>query len=408
MKYGLIVFKETQNIGDDIQSYAAKQFLPKIDYYIERESMSTFISNNNEIVTTIMSGWYMHNPLSFPPSPYIKPLIISIHLTDYLKKMTPIYLDETGMKFLKNNTPILCRDTYTINNLKKVGIEGIFSGCLTLTLKSNVKIKKENKICIVDVPNEVEKHIKKYMSNEYKIDIKTHKLDLSINSLLSYEQRMLNVEKLLNDYQSCSLVITTRLHCALPCLALNIPVILIYDNNNNDIKNRLKDYRNYIKNYSVSEFVEIKNLDEFINMELNNNEVKQIAEKLEKICKNYIGNSNKTEFNNFKLDINDYLCSVQFRNNEILKKIVIEKEQLLQANELERKNFLLNEYTQKNDAIKAELNITRTELNITRTELLLSKQHEKYLNDLLYKERHYIRLKLINIYKKTLKRKRAD
>ena len=36
MKYGLLVFKETDNIGDDIQAYAAERFLPKVDYYIDR------------------------------------------------------------------------------------------------------------------------------------------------------------------------------------------------------------------------------------------------------------------------------------------------------------------------------------------------------------------------------------
>ena len=28
VKYGLILYKETDNLGDDIQSYAAMQFLP--------------------------------------------------------------------------------------------------------------------------------------------------------------------------------------------------------------------------------------------------------------------------------------------------------------------------------------------------------------------------------------------
>ena len=39
MKYGLIVFKETENIGDDIQSYVAIKYLPKIDYYIAKNKL---------------------------------------------------------------------------------------------------------------------------------------------------------------------------------------------------------------------------------------------------------------------------------------------------------------------------------------------------------------------------------
>ena len=37
MKYGLIIFENTENLGDDIQSYAAMQFLPRVDYIIVRD-----------------------------------------------------------------------------------------------------------------------------------------------------------------------------------------------------------------------------------------------------------------------------------------------------------------------------------------------------------------------------------
>ena len=56
MKYGLLVFKETDNIGDDIQAYAAERFLPKVDYYIDRESLNVFMPNNQERVAMIMNA----------------------------------------------------------------------------------------------------------------------------------------------------------------------------------------------------------------------------------------------------------------------------------------------------------------------------------------------------------------
>ena len=34
MKYGLVYFDGTDNIGDDIQSYAGMQFLPRVDFLI--------------------------------------------------------------------------------------------------------------------------------------------------------------------------------------------------------------------------------------------------------------------------------------------------------------------------------------------------------------------------------------
>ena len=83
MKYGLIVFRETENIGDDIQSYAALKFLPKVDYYVEREHMDTFVPNNKEYVRVLMSGWFLHNKDNFDFSPYIYPFFISTHLSSY-------------------------------------------------------------------------------------------------------------------------------------------------------------------------------------------------------------------------------------------------------------------------------------------------------------------------------------
>lgn len=81
MKYGLMYYKETDNIGDDIQTYVAKRFIPHIDYYIDRESLNCFIPKEKEYVSVIMNGWFLHNKLAWPPSPYINPLLISMHFT---------------------------------------------------------------------------------------------------------------------------------------------------------------------------------------------------------------------------------------------------------------------------------------------------------------------------------------
>ena len=67
MKYGLIVFKNTCNLGDDIQSYSIKRLLPHIDYYIEREQINVFFPDEDEKekVKTILGGWYCHNKFIF-------------------------------------------------------------------------------------------------------------------------------------------------------------------------------------------------------------------------------------------------------------------------------------------------------------------------------------------------------
>ena len=64
MKYGILLNNRTDNIGDDIQSYAACRFLPSIDYYVDRENLDTFgYGEIEEPVTVIMNAWYMYNKL---------------------------------------------------------------------------------------------------------------------------------------------------------------------------------------------------------------------------------------------------------------------------------------------------------------------------------------------------------
>jgi hypothetical protein len=63
MKYGLFRYSYAQregywvdevNIGDYVQSLAAKQFLPKVDTLIERDSTADY---QGDRVRVIMNGW---------------------------------------------------------------------------------------------------------------------------------------------------------------------------------------------------------------------------------------------------------------------------------------------------------------------------------------------------------------
>ena len=53
MKYGILLNKNNLNIGDDIQAYATAQFYPEVDYFIDRESMPTFKTDDGEPVGVV-------------------------------------------------------------------------------------------------------------------------------------------------------------------------------------------------------------------------------------------------------------------------------------------------------------------------------------------------------------------
>lgn len=69
----------------------------------------------------------------------------------------------------------------------------------------------------------------------------THYLEIEKNIKLSFEERMKNVEEYLKICQGALCVVATRLHVALPCIALGTPVLLIrYDEHSDRIGDQLK------------------------------------------------------------------------------------------------------------------------------------------------------------------------
>lgn len=252
MKYGLLTYKENKkkfNIGDYIQSLAAKQFLPQVDYYINRENLANY---TGETVKMIMNGWFTHNVHNWIPNEKIIPLFVSFHINN---TAAPIMLNENGITYLKKHAPIGCRDMYTVNLLKTKDIESYFTGCLTLTLDTyKAPDNQRNGIYIVDplysypswekifmnyksilrniangnilALNKKNKHLKKFLSEEILNEAIYINHELP-NNTYTDEQKFIIADSLLKKYAKAKLVITSRIHCALPCLALNTPVIYI-------------------------------------------------------------------------------------------------------------------------------------------------------------------------------------
>lgn len=101
-----------------------------------------------------------------------------------------------------------------------------FSGCLTLTLPpfEGVNTKKAN-VVLTDVAEEIENYVKAILTDKNIIK-KTHVIS-GEEIGAKWEVREKRVEEYLKLYQSAELVITTRLHCALPAMALGTKVVLI-------------------------------------------------------------------------------------------------------------------------------------------------------------------------------------
>ena len=202
---GLITYSNTINIGDDIQSLSICQLMDKIDVCIDREHISDYV----DPCKVIINGWYKHNVSDWPPHSNINPLFISFHINN-CALLSNIY-------YLKKYEPIGCRDLYTLNMLKSSGIKAYFSGCSTITLNS-IDVEKENKVICIDIPRYI---------NLQSSDFKCEYLSTHIPCYLSCHERLSLAYNRLKVLSSSRCVITSRLHTALPCIAMGIPVFLI-------------------------------------------------------------------------------------------------------------------------------------------------------------------------------------
>ena len=343
-KYGIIMYKDTCNLGDDIQTYAALQFYPKVDYIIDREKLSYFVPIKKEKIKVIVNGWYNHDRTNSLISPYIDPLFESIHFSenDLILSRGYTYLTDYA-KVIMSKYKIGCRDKTTYNTLKSLGYKNIkFSSCLTTTLNPIEEKHEEEYIVAVDLNPKIVKHLKKI--SKMKVVETTHWLIGDHNlkyrerlkviekyneasteeknkmvewhSKLSFNERMKIVEEQLKLYQNAKLVITDRIHVGLPCLGLNTNVLLIYYDYNAD---RVETFKEFLSNCTEEEFLQMTREDLF---KIKNN--KKYVRYRNELIKNTNAFFEKNIDNSYLPDVNFYKEHIIPRE-EYIKKLYMEK-----------------------------------------------------------------------------------
>ena len=280
MAYGLLKYDEiSNNLGDEIQSIAAQQFLPQVDVHVQREDLKSFFYR--EPVKMILNGWYMHNPVQWPPSAHITPLMTSFHIDRSNPEVAKKLLSGEGEHFFRQyKMPVGVRDLSTLALFTEAKIPAFFSGCLTLTLKRNPQIVQGEYVCAVDVsPATVE-----WLKSRTKRPI--HVLTNEIPASLPFRIKMELAQAMLEIYQGAHCVVTGRLHAAMPCLAYETPVLLI------DIakdQERFSGLNSLVRHGTGQTLIE-GGLDFDVNQpQPNSNDYQQYRERLIKQCVDFIG-----------------------------------------------------------------------------------------------------------------------
>lgn len=348
MKYALLVSKTLnngtisgyKNIGDYVQSLAAAQFMPRIDEYYDKTALDT----GTDKIKMIMNAWCIWDPLKFPISERIVPLPISMHISPFcaerLLSLGNVY------QWLKRNEPIGCRDRGTEKFLQSKGIDSYFSGCLTLTLgKKYFFSERKSGVVFVDpyiahLKNEVGiinifqilvtllfriktiLRLKRKFNHNYCLgrfsNIKkliystifflTYRHFFSVKTLLeadyithivqvgegteleTEESKVLYAESLVKKYASSELVVTSRIHCALPCLGIETPVIFtlgdaIETKSPLESDGRFDGLLNLFNVIKVHKFSVLPSQIQFPIT--NKNDYKKLSKKLEETCESF-------------------------------------------------------------------------------------------------------------------------
>jgi hypothetical protein len=229
---------DTLNLGDDVQALAALRLMPRVDHLVFRDKLAEFRAEPGTRARIIMNGWFMGSK-SWPPPPTLEPLFVSFHLgqyrySEYFNRLERSFLfsrtqrhfmlSDKSLAYFKQHEPIGCRDLPTMATLRAEGIEAYFSGCLTLTLTAGTNDQPRRDILIVE-PNldvgELFRAIPRALQD--RVVFLSQQTSLREPPAL----RMNTAADLLERYARAHLVITSRLHCALPCLAFGTPVLFV-------------------------------------------------------------------------------------------------------------------------------------------------------------------------------------
>jgi hypothetical protein len=285
--WGLLTYKTT-NLGDDIQSLAAMQHIPRVNKFVDRDDMQSWAAYSN--LNIILNAWWSHYPenLMSVKSINFNPLFISFHLAhEGIKSNTGTDMDDVlSSSYFRNilemHGPIGCRDFYTLEKLEKSGIPAYFSGCLTTTIKRDPNIQvlgDSEQLLVTDLSPKLVSSIEKISKNKIKYVVN------DTLAILNPEDRLVKAQHQLNEIQRSVAVITSRLHIALPALALGVPVVLIANMRNNP---RLESFNSWVNTSSQDGILEKVKESNYSGWEPNPKTHLEFAMNMEKLTAKWV------------------------------------------------------------------------------------------------------------------------
>jgi hypothetical protein len=193
--YGVFRYRETQNLGDAIQTAALSRLLPGTLRGINRKD-----GQGPSHIWLVANGWLGDNKPPLPetsgPCVFAGVFVAQEHNVEWLRR---------------SPCPIGTRDPDTHTRVTQAGLAAEMIGCASLTLPP-YRGRREG-IYFVD-------YRESGSMSRTGTTITHH-----ISRKMSWRDQWKRALDVLDLYRSASLVYTSRLHVALPCIAFGTPVV---------------------------------------------------------------------------------------------------------------------------------------------------------------------------------------
>ena len=224
VKLSSFSYSKSTNIGDEIQTIAAMHAIKKLGY-----SFDGFVDRNDftptRDVSVLMNGFFHADELPRFLDERVRPIVSNIHISRHppLYRTAPLAVDAEPLRGYHAFEPLGVRDRATLALLQGMGFDAFFNYCLTLTFDKRAASITGDRIFIVDLDNMLP--LPKHIRNQH-----IEYINQDSPQIYSHETKMAMAGELLERYRTqAKLVITSKLHCALPCIAMGIPVIFFAD-----------------------------------------------------------------------------------------------------------------------------------------------------------------------------------
>ncbi len=298
--YYQIEGSKRNNIGDVLQGMVAKAFLPDNCLVADRENLADIPKTAPSFF--IANGWYMHSFENFPPPENVNPLYISMHIAN-----SQLLADANIRAHFLKHSPIGCRDKKTLKLFLGWGIPSYYSGCLTTTTNSRDSNNSKNgEVLLVDnvdhpVPAEVKKKLEKLLGKPL-VSI-SHDPPKPEGDFVEYTKKAeAHMNSLLTRYCQASMVVTTKIHCALPCLGMGVKVLMVHPHPDEGRLGPLAEFIDIISYDEVmkSETISVPSINQSA-LEKRKSILKKIVTESVKVGHNAVSDSNDKQLKMLRL-----------------------------------------------------------------------------------------------------------